>query len=78
MGFRSPWEGAILREKGISDDTAVSCSKTSKRLEMSFGLWARVDSMNHVLDRGPYIPMRRSNLGGHALDDTLPLALQND
>ena len=38
--------------------------KTAKPNEMPYGLWARVNSRNHVLDAGPDCPMRRDNFGG--------------
>ena len=33
-------------------------------IEMSFGLWTRVDPRNHVLDVGPDSPKRRDNVWG--------------
>jgi len=52
-GPDTPWEGAILRRKGVSDckvlgHSAVICAKTAEPIEMSFGLWARMGSRNRV------------------------------
>jgi len=33
--------------------SAVSCAKTAEPIEMSFELWARVGSRNHVLEGCP-------------------------
>jgi len=30
----------------------VICAKTAEPIEMTFGLWARMDHRNHVLDGG--------------------------
>jgi len=55
--------------------SAVSCAKLAKAVEIVFGLWARVGSTNHVLDGGPGPPMRWVNLRGRTCpdmpDDTL-------
>ena len=56
-----PWEGAILRGKGVSHckvygHSAVICAKTAEPMEMPFGLcllWAWMVPRNHVLDGGP-------------------------
>jgi len=42
--------------------TLVSHTKTAEPIEMPFGLWARMDPRNHVLD-GVHIPMERAILG---------------
>jgi len=44
----------------------VSPAKTAEPIDMPFGLWARVGSMNHVLDRvhGPHPPSEEAILGG--------------
>jgi len=31
------------------------CAKTAEPIEMPFELWARMGSMNHVLDGGPQV-----------------------
>jgi len=63
-----PWEGAILRGKGASHckvkgHCMVSCVKMAKPIEMSFGLWARVVLMNHVLHGGSHPSMGGGNFG---------------
>jgi len=40
-----------------------SPAKTAEPIEMPFGLWARMDPRNHVLD-GVQIPMRMGNFEG--------------
>ena len=42
----------------------MSCAKTAEPIEMPFGLWARVDSANHVLGGGPDLPMGMDNFEG--------------
>jgi len=42
----------------------VSCAKTAEPIEMPFGLWARVDSTNHVLAGDPDLPMGMDNFEG--------------
>jgi len=44
--------------------TLVSPAKTAEPIEMPFRLRTRVDSVNHVLDWGPYLPMERDNFEG--------------
>jgi len=47
----SPWEGAILRGKGMPSHAwrqyNVNCAKTAEPTEMSFGLWTRVGWRKH-------------------------------
>jgi len=50
-----PWEGAVLREEKSStvkyrDTLRSSVQKTAEPIEIPFGLWARMDPRNHVLD----------------------------
>jgi len=33
----------------------VICAKTAEPIKMPFGLWARMDPRNHVLDEGPEV-----------------------
>jgi len=54
MGSSSPWEGAILREKGwpiiTYRDSAVSCAKTAEPIEIPFGIGLGWVQTKHVLD----------------------------
>ena len=49
-----PWEGTILRVKGVPRHdrrhSDVSCAKRAEPTKMSFGLWTRVGTRKHVLD----------------------------
>ena len=61
-GSRSPREGEILRGKGathckVYGHSAVICAKTAKLIKMQFGLWARMDRRNRVLDGDPEVLM---------------------
>jgi len=47
---RGNFEGEGLVHCKVYGHSAVSCSKTAETTEMPFGLWARIDSTNHVLD----------------------------
>jgi len=42
----------------------VSCAKTAELIEILFGLWARMDPRNRVLDRGPDPPWEGAILRG--------------
>jgi len=55
-----PYQGAILRSKGvarskISELSAVSCAKTAEPIETPFGMLSGVDPRKHLLD-GVQIP----------------------
>ena len=52
MGSRFSCERTILRP----DNSAVSCAQTAEPIEMLFGFWPRIGSINHVLD-GVQIPL---------------------
>jgi len=57
-----PREGEILRGKGathckVYGHSAVICAKTAKPIKMPFGLWARMDRRNRVLDGDPEVLM---------------------
>jgi len=62
-----PWEGAILRGKRRPivkyRDTLRSSAKTAKRIEMPFGLWARINRRNRVR-WGPRSPIGRGKFKG--------------
>jgi len=52
-------------------DTAVNCAQTAETIKMPLGLWVRVGSRNHVLDRGPDAPHANEHfLGKQHADDT--------
>jgi len=38
--------------------------KTAERIEMLFGLWAKMGPKNHVLDWGPALPWERAIMRG--------------
>jgi len=44
--------------------TVLSSAKMAEPNEMLFGLWARIGSRNHLLDRGPYPHGKEQFLGG--------------
>jgi len=48
-------------------DTTMSPSETAEPIEMSFGLWTRLGSRNHVLGWGPDPPW-----GGTVLENDMP------
>jgi len=52
-GSRSPYaKGQFLGERtcpGLPEDTAFSCAKMAKPIQMPFGLWIRVGPRRHVL-----------------------------
>jgi len=55
MGPDPPWEGANFWDvplKSIGTLYGV-CANTAELIGMPFGLWARMDRRNHVLDWGP-------------------------
>jgi len=58
-GPELPWKGVIFSGKGRpvvrSRDIVRSCAKTAESIEMPFGLWAPIGSMNHVLDGSPQV-----------------------
>jgi len=45
--------------KVMPDDTAVSCAKMAKPVEIPLGLWTQVGPRKHVADGAP--DLRRSN-----------------
>jgi len=64
-GPDSPMERGNFWEKGASHckvqgHSTVICAKTAEPIEMPFGLWARIDPRNYVLD------------GVHGCQGTLP------
>ena len=60
--------------------SAMSCAKIAEPIEMPFRLWARVGSMNHVLDESPDPLCKRAIFRGQDMlgmpDNTLPSAMQ--
>jgi len=57
---RSPMGSDNFEGKGaphckVQGHSVVICAKTTKPIEMSFGLWARIGPRNHVLDGGPAV-----------------------
>ena len=64
-----PWEGAILRGKGMSRHAGLHSDmnfvKTAEPIEMPFGLRTWEVPRNHVLDGGPDHPMGSCNFGGN-------------
>jgi len=83
-GTDPPWDGAILRGKGMPWHTwqhsDVNCAKLAEPIEMSFGLWTRVGPRKHVFD-GAQIPRTKGQLLGVRTcpgmpDDTLLWAVQ--
>jgi len=82
--YGSPWDGAILRGKGMPWHTRqhpdMNCAKMAEPFEMLFGLWTRVGPRKHVLD-GAQIPHTKGQLLGVRTcrgmpDDTLLWAVQ--
>jgi len=54
-GSRSPWEGAILGDRGahckVQGLSAISCAKTAEPINLSFGLWTREGWRKHKFNR---------------------------
>ena len=54
------WKGEIFRGRAVpckvQGHLAVGCAKTAEPIEMPCGLWARVGSRNHILDRMQIAP----------------------
>jgi len=50
MGSRSPWEGAILGERGARCK-AQGLAKTTEPIDLPFGLWTMVGRRKHEFNR---------------------------
>jgi len=65
-GYRSPWAGAILSEKGAARCEvlrlcAVSCAKMPELIEMPFGIWTLGGPEEPRIRWGADRPMQRCN-----------------
>ena len=49
-------------------DITVSCAELAELIDVSFGVWTRVGSRNHVLGGGLDPPSGRGNFGGAPCD----------
>ena len=55
----------------------VSGEKLAERIEIPFGLWAQVGSMNHTLDGGSDHPMQKGNFLGDLCKTVHPMLLDH-